>query len=68
MCFFVICFITHLFCLVFMLHQNFTILMEYSCCCSVAKSCPTLCDPTNCSTPGFPALHCLTEFAQTPVH
>ena len=22
------------------------------CCCSVTKSCPTLCDPTDCSTPG----------------
>ena len=22
-------------------------------CCSVAKSCPTLCSPMNCSTPGF---------------
>ena len=25
------------------------------CCCSVTKSCPTLCDPMNCSTPGFPS-------------
>ena len=24
-------------------------------------------DPTNCSTPGFPVLHCLPEFAQTHV-
>ena len=24
------------------------------CCCSVAQLCPTLCDPTDCSTPGFP--------------
>ena len=23
------------------------------CCCSVAKSCPTLCDPMDCSTPAF---------------
>ena len=23
----------------------------------VTQSCPTLCDPMNCSTPGFPALH-----------
>ena len=37
-------------------------------CCSVGKSCPTLCDPTNCSTPGFPVLHYLPEFAQTHVH
>ena len=28
-------------------------------CCSVAKSCTTLCDPMNCSTPGFPVLHYL---------
>ena len=26
-------------------------------CCWVAKLCPTLCDPMNCSTPGFPVLH-----------
>ena len=31
-------------------------------------SCPTLRDPVNCSTPGFPVLHCLPEFAQTHVH
>ena len=37
------------------------------CCCSVAKSCPTLCDPMDCSTPGFPVLHYLPEFAQTHV-
>ena len=24
------------------------------CCCSIMKSCLTLCDPTDCSTPGFP--------------
>ena len=37
------------------------------CCCSVTKSCPTLCDPMDCSTPGFPVLRCLPEFAQTHV-
>ena len=37
-------------------------------CCSVAKSYPTLGDPTACSMPGFPVLHCLPEFAQTHVH
>ena len=26
-------------------------------CCSFAKSCPTLCDPMDCSTSGFPVLH-----------
>ena len=25
-----------------------------ACCCSVAKSCPTLWDPMDCSMPGFP--------------
>ena len=35
---------------------------------SVAQSCPTLCDPMGCSTPGFP-VHCqLLELAQTHVH
>ena len=33
-----------------------------------AQSCPTLCDPMDCSTPGFPVLHHLLEFAQTHVH
>ena len=36
--------------------------------CLVVKLCLTPCDPTNCSTPGFPVLHCLPEFAQTLVH
>ena len=39
-----------------------------SCCCSVSQASPTLCDPTDCSTPGFPVLHYLPEFAQTHVH
>ena len=37
---------------------------EVMLCCSVAKSCPTLW-PMDCSTPGFPALHYLQQFAQT---
>ena len=41
----------------------------FSCCwCSIAKSCPTLCDPMDCSTPDLPALYYLLEFAQTHVH
>ena len=35
---------------------------------SVAQSCPTLCDPMNCSTPGLPVHHQLPEFTQTLVH
>ena len=37
-------------------------------CCSVAKLYLTLCDAMDCSTPGFPVLHYLPEFAQTHVH
>ena len=35
---------------------------------SVAQSCPTLCDPMNCSTPGLSVHHQLPEFTQTHVH
>ena len=35
---------------------------------SVAQSCPTLCNPMDCSTPGFPVLHHLPELVQTRVH
>ena len=41
----------------------------YSCCHYwVPKLCLTLCDPMDCNTPGFPALHQLLERAQTHVH
>ena len=36
-------------------------------CCSVAQSCLTLCDPTDCSTPGFPVLHYHLQFAHSNV-
>ena len=35
---------------------------------SIGQSCPTLCDPMNCSTPGFPVHHQLLELPQTHVH
>ena len=35
---------------------------------SVIQSCPTLCDPMNCSTPGLPVHHQLPESTQTHVH
>ena len=35
---------------------------------SVPQSCPTLCNPMNCSTPGLPVHHQLLEFTQTHVH
>ena len=37
------------------------------CCCSISKSCLTLCDPIDCSTPGSPVLHYLLKFAQIQV-
>ena len=40
-------------------------MMEFS---SVAQLCLTLCDPMDCSTPGFPVHHQLLELAQTRVH
>ena len=35
---------------------------------SVTQSCPTLCDPMNCSMPGLPVHHQLLEFTQIHVH
>ena len=35
---------------------------------SVAQSCPTLCNPIDCNTPGLPVHHQLPEIAQTHVH
>ena len=35
---------------------------------SAAQSCPTLCDPMDCSTPGLPVHHQLLEFTQTHIH
>ena len=37
-------------------------------CSSVTQSCPTLCDPIDDSTPGFPVYHQLPELTQTHVH
>ena len=39
-----------------------------SCCYSVAKSCPALCDSMDCSTPDLPVPHHLLELAQVHVH
>ena len=45
------------------LHDAFTLP-----CCSGARSCPALCNPMDCSTPGLPVLHQLLELDQTHVH
>ena len=51
--------------------ENFQKLLYISssvCCCSIVQSCLTLCNPMDCSTPGFPVLHHFLGFAQTHVH
>ena len=37
---------------------------EFYICCSVTKSLPTIFDPMECSTTGFPVLHYLQEFVK----
>ena len=44
---------------------SFLISVQFS---SVSQSCPTLWNPMDCSTPGFPVHHQLLEFTQTHVH
>ena len=46
-------------------YENERLKLQFS---SVAQSCPTLCDPMDCSRPGFPVLHQLPELTQTHVH
>ena len=48
-----------------MIYTGVLIIYQFS---SVAKSCPTLCNPMNYSTPGLPVHHQLPEFTQTHVH
>ena len=43
-------------------------LYDICCCCSVAQSRPTFCNPMGCSMPGCSVLHRLPESAQTHVH
>ena len=42
-------------------------MIYFCCCCSVTKSYLILCNPMDCSMPGFPVYHFLTN-AQTHVH
>ena len=55
-------------CIILFLCVYLSIQMSICWFCSVAKPYLTLCDPMNCSTPGFPVLHYSPEFTQTPVH
>ena len=47
------------------LHYRIFSLYQFS---SVTQSCPTLCDPMDCSMPGFPVHHQFPVLAQTHVH
>ena len=49
------------------IHFIFPVSLTYflRCCCSIAKSCPTLCNRMECSIPGSSVLHCLLEFKFT---
>ena len=50
------------------LHLSVCVCVTYYVLCSVAKSCPAFCNPTVCSTSGFPVIHYLPEIAQVHVH
>ena len=39
---------------IFIIHSPLSKQVQFS---SVAQSCPSLCDPVNCSTPGLPVHH-----------
>ena len=49
-------------------YKGESLLHNICCCCSVAKSRATLCDPMDCRKPGSIVLHYLWEFAQTHLH
>ena len=51
-----------------LVYNLYLICFQVSCCCSVAKSCPTHCNSMDCSMPGSPVLHCLLEFTHIHVH
>ena len=38
------------------------------CCCPASQSCPTPCNPIDCSTSGLLIPHCIPEFAQVHVY
>ena len=54
-------------CFLFLFLSNETLWFFPDCCWSITQSCAILCDTMDCSTPGFPVLHYLLEFAQTHV-
>ena len=54
--------------LIFQLRTYYNQILELHQFSSVTQSCPTLCNPMDCSTPGLPVHHQLLEFTQTHVY
>ena len=52
----------------FLGHMSWSGLVGCCFCCSVSHSCPSVCNPMDCSMPVFPVHHHLLEVAQTYVH
>ena len=59
------CLRPNLFLILFLTNNISSVSVQFS---SVTQSCPTLCNPMNCSTPGLPVHHQLLEFTLTHVH
>ena len=55
-------------CSTVILKSNIVLCAPIISCCSATQSCPTLCNPMNCSIPCFPVHHPLPKLAQTHVH
>ena len=51
-----------------MIWHTYTKRNDYCVCMCVQSLSPTLCDPTDCSTPGSSDLHYLPEFVQSLIH
>ena len=48
--------------------RSLKLLKDARVCVLVTQLCPTLCNPMDCSTPGFPVHHQLLKLAQIHVH
>ena len=52
----------------FYMSSFYSFSLKEDCCCSLAESCLTFCDPVSCCMPRFPVLHHFPEFAQIHIH
>ena len=58
----------HCYCTMYIYIYIIVYTLYIHCCCTVTQSCPTLCNPMDCSTPGLSVPHQLPKFAQVHVH